>query len=342
MKKNSTRTVPLILLSTMGVVCGILAVSLLTITPFHPAAPTGTNVPPIPPFEETKKSSFLGTVTDIGQRNNITISKVTFPVDTDLETLSQNIIYLVETPSRVEAMPLDFVFSTSVDFYGYKYTSAAATTEIANRASAAFTDRFPGTFFASQRARDMDSSHDNALATFESSHTIAFGTTDTGGSAIRLEPNALYVIVMNENTSKTMNIAPSPVCGDGWKVSAEGCDDGGTENGNGCSTGCTVETGYDCTGNPSVCAPVCGDGLVTGSEGCDDGGTVNGNGCSAICETESGYSCSGQPSSCSLDPVCGNDVIEGSEECDEGANNSDSDPDATCRTDCTLQVPVPF
>lgn len=44
-----------------------------------------------------------------------------------------------------------------------------------------------------------------------------------------------------------------PSCGDGVKASTEGCDDGNTVNGDGCSSVCTVEQGYQCVGQPSVC-----------------------------------------------------------------------------------------
>jgi cysteine-rich repeat protein len=57
-------------------------------------------------------------------------------------------------------------------------------------------------------------------------------------------------------------------CGDGAVVSSiEGCDDGNDTDGDGCSATCTVETGYLCTGAPSVCteSPSCANPVtVTG------------------------------------------------------------------------------
>ena len=46
------------------------------------------------------------------------------------------------------------------------------------------------------------------------------------------------------------------VCGDGIVQAGEACDDGNLVNGDGCSASCTVQTGYVCTGSPSVCTPI--------------------------------------------------------------------------------------
>ncbi len=43
------------------------------------------------------------------------------------------------------------------------------------------------------------------------------------------------------------------VCGNGIKTSSEACDDGNTAAGDGCSAVCSVECGYTCAGQPSVC-----------------------------------------------------------------------------------------
>lgn len=75
-------------------------------------------------------------------------------------------------------------------------------------------------------------------------------------------------------------------CGDGIKSGAEGCDDGNTTAGDGCNATCAVETGFACTGAPSVCTPVCGDGLIRGTEQCDDKNTTSGDGCSSTCQLD--------------------------------------------------------
>jgi cysteine-rich repeat protein len=80
--------------------------------------------------------------------------------------------------------------------------------------------------------------------------------------------------------------SPPPVCGDGTKAGAEPCDDGNVAAGDGCSALCAIESGWTCTGSPSVCATVCGDGVVAGAEECDDGNASNADACSTSCESQ--------------------------------------------------------
>ena len=53
------------------------------------------------------------------------------------------------------------------------------------------------------------------------------------------------------------------------------CDDGNILSGDGCSSGCFLETGYECSGgthsSPDKCDEVCGDGVNLGMYECDDG-----------------------------------------------------------------------
>lgn len=42
-------------------------------------------------------------------------------------------------------------------------------------------------------------------------------------------------------------------CGDGFVDTFDACDDGNTSDADGCSATCTVESGFVCSGNPSVC-----------------------------------------------------------------------------------------
>ena len=110
------------------------------------------------------------------------------------------------------------------------------------------------------------------------------------------------------------------------------CDDGGTVDGDGCSSTCTVEPGYLCTGEPSVCALSCGDGVINGTDVCDDGGTVDGDGCSSTCLLESGYSCSGEPSVCAAAETNCNDGVD-----NDGDTLTDcADPD--CSAGCGAAV----
>lgn len=49
------------------------------------------------------------------------------------------------------------------------------------------------------------------------------------------------------------------VCGDGVIVGSEACDDQNTADNDGCSSTCTIEPGFGCSGEPSVCTAVVAD-----------------------------------------------------------------------------------
>jgi cysteine-rich repeat protein len=93
----------------------------------------------------------------------------------------------------------------------------------------------------------------------------------------------------------------------------EQCDDGNFANGDGCNSTCALESGYTCTGNPSVCeimppSPICGNSIIENGEICDDGNTSSADGCNASCDIEDGFQCAGEPSVCELIPsgaACG-------------------------------------
>ena len=122
-----------------------------------------------------------------------------------------------------------------------------------------------------------------------------------------------------------------PICGDGVINGGEECDDLGTAAGDGCSATCTVEDGWECDGEPSVCAPICGDGLIEGAEECDDSGTDAGDGCSATCTVEDGWECTGEPSDCA--EICGDGIITGAEECDDGGLDDGDGCSSVCAVD---------
>lgn len=120
----------------------------------------------------------------------------------------------------------------------------------------------------------------------------------------------------------------SVTCGDGVVAASEGCDDGDAEAGDGCAADCAVESGFACTGEPSVCTSMCGDGVIAGEETCDDGGEVGGDGCSPTCTLEVGWTCDGAPSVCGA--VCGDGMLLGAETCDDGDVDGGDGCDATC------------
>lgn len=80
-----------------------------------------------------------------------------------------------------------------------------------------------------------------------------------------------------------------PVCGDGQTEGAEECDDQDTASGDGCSSTCTIESGFTCVGEPSVCTPVATDQVITVGPGLnlsipDNGysGAINSMACATL------------------------------------------------------------
>ncbi|MFH2009627.1 MAG: DUF4215 domain-containing protein [bacterium] len=71
-------------------------------------------------------------------------------------------------------------------------------------------------------------------------------------------------------------------CGDGFVCGTEACDDGNTAAGDGCDSSCAEETGWSCTGSPSVCSPdTCGNASIDPLEVCD-GGNLGGETCLSV------------------------------------------------------------
>jgi cysteine-rich repeat protein len=123
------------------------------------------------------------------------------------------------------------------------------------------------------------------------------GSADLGATAITFTPDAGFTgtasfdYVVGDGTDSdvgtvTITVVKIPVCGDGTVTTPETCDDGDVIAGDGCSAACATETGWTCTGQPSVCTTICGDDILAGAEACDDGNTSDGDGCSATCQIE--------------------------------------------------------
>ncbi len=75
------------------------------------------------------------------------------------------------------------------------------------------------------------------------------------------ESRYLHVVDYGDNTliaKYALEVVRREItCGDGRVVAgAEACDDGNTNDNDGCSATCTVQAGYTCSGQPSVCAPI--------------------------------------------------------------------------------------
>lgn len=85
----------------------------------------------------------------------------------------------------------------------------------------------------------LDFDLDNVAPTWGSGYTAGFSPfhADNGSNKPKL-----VVVHTALNT-----------CGDSYIDGGEACDDGDTDNGDGCSSTCTVESGWSCVGEPSVC-----------------------------------------------------------------------------------------
>ncbi len=92
-----------------------------------------------------------------------------------------------------------------------------------------------------------------------------------------LDTAKTYVIVLYSFStascgSYTVNVeCPCAVCGNGEIAGPEGCDDGNTTPGDGCSATCSIETGFQCSGEPSVCTD--DDECATSTHNCDANAT---------------------------------------------------------------------
>jgi cysteine-rich repeat protein len=126
-------------------------------------------------------------------------------------------------------------------------------------------------------------------------------------------------------------VCTTPVCGDGVVVLPDACDDANTTSNDGCSSTCSIESGYTCSGTPSVCVTTCGDGIVAGAEQCDDANTAGGDGCTGACSVEIGHTCTGSPSVCVT--ICGDGIVAGAEQCDD-SNTTSNDG---CAASCTVE-----
>ncbi len=150
------------------------------------------------------------------------------------------------------------------------------------------------------------------------------------------------ILACNSDCTHDTSGCYNSACGDGNVQGSEACDDGNGSSGDGCSSGCTVEIGWSCSGNPSACEPVCGDGLIVGGEECD-GSNLNGESCTTLGFTAGALSCGW---SCSLDTsgctsaTCGNGTLDSNEECEDGNTTPFDGCDAACQVEDGYYLPV--
>jgi cysteine-rich repeat protein len=90
----------------------------------------------------------------------------------------------------------------------------------------------------------------NTIST-NNSYAVTILTQPSTGSTCGVTANGSGTIVSSNVTNVLVECT---LCGDGNKPSFEACDDGNASNGDGCTSSCTVESGFTCTGSPSICS----------------------------------------------------------------------------------------
>ncbi len=345
-----------------GVALTVLIATIVTINIAPSSHPKMEGDIPLPFAQQ--HSSLKGDLTFSGTRSGgISVYDVTFNHGEASVHLAPDTIYLVHIPNgdSIADGPLDGALTLSngghlVDYYGYRYSDTSATLEKRDINAIRFKDRFSGQFFLSQTGRANDSSHGNALSSFETVNNIVFLKTDSTPGAVRLDPaGALYVFVVNSEGGADLSIRRTVGCGNAIVESGEQCDDGNKNDTDGCSNDCEVVTPIPFDGEQSVgSTAVCGNGTLDSGEACDDRNTANGDGCSSLCVVESKFICNdASPSVCTCNvamaclapesgchyegsscgycgqqvcespapSVCGNGAKEGDEQCDSGSAN---------------------
>lgn len=63
----------------------------------------------------------------------------------------------------------------------------------------------------------------------------------------------MSIVVADTQITVTASVLAAAVCGNGLIELGEGCDDGNVVSADGCAFNCVVESGYTCSGQPSVC-----------------------------------------------------------------------------------------
>lgn len=194
-----------------------LALSAVTVAIFMSVSNlNSTNDIPLPFGFDNSSSPLTGAISEIGKKSGISVKKVTFPNGTDSETLIEDSLYLVVVPDdqTITETTLDDALTVagvhSVNYFGYKYSSATAAAEKANKTAPILTERFPGQFFASAKARAEDVQNGGSILAFESTNGITMAATDTATGAL-LSRNSLYFFIVNEASGALLTVRqPAP------------------------------------------------------------------------------------------------------------------------------------
>ncbi len=174
-------------------------------------------------------------------------------------------------------------------------------------------------------------------------------SADGCSSTCTVEPN--YTCTQNPQGKSSCSPGTGSVCGNGDIESGETCDDGNKNNGDGCSSTCAVESGFSCSGKPSICISTSNKYCIchnTGS-GSNPYNTISISE-NAVCthitqHADTAGPCVGEAiSACKGDPplpstfhcstgnasVCGNGMIESGEACDDGNTTNGNGCSSTC------------
>jgi cysteine-rich repeat protein len=89
----------------------------------------------------------------------------------------------------------------------------------------------------------------SALAGRTAGLTLVFRGHTVDGYAVQTAPISGVTLSINSCTT-------SSVCGNGVISGPEACDDGDIDSGDGCAASCQIESGWICSGQPSVCTPL--------------------------------------------------------------------------------------
>lgn len=144
-------------------------------------------------------------IESIGQKGTIPVVSASF---ISCAQLPQGTMYIIRTPDTMAVKSFDTAITRAPDgleakFYLYKYSSSGAVLERQNSGSTNFLERFPGTFAASPSAKN-----DPVLARAFDNLTLQKGIqwlpTNSTDPAVKLEPHALYILVVSEPVIITM------------------------------------------------------------------------------------------------------------------------------------------
>lgn len=216
-------------------------------------------------------SALRGQLTPIGTKGGRLLVDMTFDGGEVSQVFGTNNVTFVLTPSDAasfsDGAPLSTAFTPGTRFYGYKYSTINARDERAmkilgdnpplddnnNPTAYTYSQLFPGKFFAS----DEDLADDKS---FPSIFADTQGVTFLPLSELTLDAYSRYLVIAEEPSSPDSPISNTALtarglvwCGDGRIQSPEICDDANRVAGDGCSAQCSVEVGYVCSGERSVC-----------------------------------------------------------------------------------------